>query len=127
MKKIATEEGVKEGTFLVTFTDDVEIRKLNKDYLGRDRDTNVITFSYISDFNPDISPVIAEIFINTDRVIREAKDAEMDIMERFYELIIHGVLHGLDYEHENVPEEVRQQMEEREAYYKNKWWRAING
>ncbi len=127
VEMVATEEGIGEGTFVLTFIDNKGITELNRNYLGRDRDTNVITFSYVSDFNPAISPVIAEIFINTDRVIREANGADMDVMERFYELIIHGVLHGLDYEHENVPEDVKREMEEKEKYYKNKWWGEKNG
>ncbi len=123
MNLITGEEGITTGTFIFTFTDSEGIREINRQFLNRDRDTNVITFSYINDFSPEISPVIAEIFINTDRVFSEAEEAGITPEERFWQLVIHGILHGLDYEHEGVPEEVRREMETRETRYYNLWKR----
>ncbi|GEM_PF-842063 len=127
VRMISEEEGYGEGEFVITFLDSNSITRLNREYLNRDGDTNVITFSYVKDFNPEIDPVIAEIFINTDRVLSEAREAGMEPIERFWELLIHGILHGFDYEHEGVPEKVAKIMEEKEEYYREKWKKKVNG
>ena len=127
VKMIADEEGLQEGVFVITFMDTAGIARINKEYLGREGSTNVITFSYIRDFNKNLSPVVAEIFINTDRVFEEAEEAEMDVMERFWQLAIHGILHGFDYEHEGVPESKAEEMRRREEYYFKKWRAELNG
>ena len=124
---IAKEEEVNEGSFVITFAGTEEIIRINKEYLEREGSTNVIAFSYIKGFNREISPVIAEIFINTDRAFEEAEEAKIDLMERFWKLLIHGILHGLDYEHENVPDSEAKKMMRKEELYFKKWKEWLDG
>ena len=116
---ISDNENHNTGEIIITILDDEGIRKINKEYLDRDKTTNVITFSYIEDFNENISPVISEIFINFDAAKREGKEVGITSRERFFQLLIHGVLHGFGYEHVNVSDEEVEKMLKKEILYYN--------
>ena len=117
---IAGNEGFNEGEIVFTLVDDNDITIINRDFLGRDKSTNVITFSYINDFDEKISPVLAEIFININAAKREAKEVSISTRERIFQLIIHGILHGFGYEHVRVSKKEAGKMLEKEILYYNK-------
>lgn len=85
----------------VVVTDDAEIRELNRQYLDRDRPTNVIAFPMQEGDFPDISPaLLGDVVVSVDTTAAEAENAGIDFSERFDQLIIHGILHLLGYDHE---------------------------
>ena len=117
---ISDKEGYFKGEIIVTIVDDKVIKEINRDYLNKDKSTNVITFSYIDDFDENISPVLSEIFINVDAAAREAKAVEISTKNRAFQLIIHGLLHGFGYEHVGVDDETAGKMIEKEILYYKK-------
>jgi probable rRNA maturation factor len=86
----------------VLLTDDNEIAELNKQYLGRIGPTNVIAFPMregeFSDINPEL---LGDVVISLETAEKEAKEGGMKFEKRFSELLIHGILHLLGYDHEN--------------------------
>jgi probable rRNA maturation factor len=85
----------------VVVTDDAEIRELNRQYLDRDRPTNVIAFPMQEGDFPDISPaLLGDVVVSADTTAAEAENAGIAFSERFDRLIIHGILHLLGYDHE---------------------------
>lgn len=117
---VSGEEEYFSGEIVITIVNDKLIREINRDYLDRDKSTNVISFSYIEDFDEKISPVISEIFINIDAAAREAKEVDITTKDRAFQLIIHGVLHGFGYEHVGVDKETAGKMFQKEVLYYNK-------
>ena len=90
----------------IIFTDSGEIKKLNKKYRNIDSSTDVLSFSYVSD-KKDLDSVdepfiIGEIFISPEvaqaNAARQQKDWTLN--QEIILLIVHGILHLYDYDHE---------------------------
>ena len=87
-------------------TDDAGIRELNRQYLDRDRPTNVIAFPMQEGEFSHITPgLLGDVVISADTTAVEADNAGIDFSERFDQLIIHGILHLFGYDHENDEQE----------------------
>ena len=83
----------KDSEVSITLVDDERIHKLNKQYRGIDKPTNVLSFELDDDF------LLGDIFISLDTVAREAKDAGISIPEHTAHMIVHGVLHLQGFDH----------------------------
>jgi len=80
----------------IIFVDDKEIRKLNRKYRSKDRVTDVLSFRYES---RDDVPACkdADIFISPKTAKRNAKLFKEEFYTEILRLIIHGILHSLDF------------------------------
>lgn len=85
-----------------------EGRKLNRDFLGRDYATDVLTFTY-----PDRRPLTGDIALCAPVVAREAREHGISVKACYAHLVVHGVLHLQGYDHHHHTE--AQEMEEMEA------------
>lgn len=69
-------------------------------YLNHAGPTNVIAFpmqkGQFSDITPDL---LGDVVISADTAHREAVEAGMDMVDRFNQLLVHGILHLLGYDH----------------------------
>ena len=90
----------------IVFSDGKEIRKLNKKYREIDRETDVLSFSYISD-KDKISPgastyTVGEIIICPEvaqsNILKQDENWNLNL--EIILLIIHGILHIYNYDHE---------------------------
>jgi probable rRNA maturation factor len=88
-------EGVRRAVVSVAFVGRRRIRSLNRRYLGRDRETDVIAFAL-----PGAAAlVVGDIYCSPDAAARAARRfgvAERDELRR---LVVHGVLHVLGHDH----------------------------
>ena len=88
--------------------DDPQITELNQQYLSHEGPTNVIAFAMRDGEFPDISPhLLGDVVISMDTASREAQNAAMSTERRFNELLVHGILHLMGYDHETSEEEAR--------------------
>ncbi|MFO7965635.1 MAG: rRNA maturation RNase YbeY [Desulfobacterales bacterium] len=98
--------GCPDKELSMVITDDDGIQQLNKAYLFRDRPTNVIAFPMQEGDFPHVSPdMLGDVVISAETAAREAQNAGMGFMERFDELVVHGILHLLGYDHEKNEKE----------------------
>jgi rRNA maturation RNase YbeY len=95
---------LQDKSLSILFVNNNKIKEMNKSYFGKDRPTNVISFSYINGFSCE---VIGDIAISLERARQEAEDADCHFYERIFALIIHGLLHVLGFNHENGRNEAR--------------------
>ncbi len=95
---------LQDKSLSILFVNNNGIRKLNKNYFGKDKPTNVISFSYMDDLS---SIIIGDIAISLERAEEEAEAADQHLYERIFALIIHGLLHILGFDHENGKDEAR--------------------
>ncbi len=79
-------------------TDDEVIRALNRDFLGKDRPTDVLSFPD-GDVLPSGRTLLGEIVVSLDTARRQAEDAGHDEVRELVELVLHGTLHLLGYDH----------------------------
>jgi probable rRNA maturation factor len=106
--------GREAGEVSIVIVDDAEITRLNRQYLQRNRPTNVIAFPMASG-DPMTLPshLLGDVVISAETAKRQAEAAGRETGEEILFLMIHGVLHLLDYDHEKNAEE-RRKMEAKE-------------
>ncbi|MEN6433065.1 MAG: rRNA maturation RNase YbeY, partial [Smithella sp.] len=78
----------------LSFVDDEKIKELNKEYLGKDKPTNVISFSLREGEYSDINPqIMGDIIISIETAQRDALWGNLTVSQEIDFLIIHGILH----------------------------------
>ncbi len=99
----------------LVLTDDSEIAVMNKEYLNHEGATNVISFPMQEGDFSGINPqMLGDVVISLDTALKEAEDAGMSLEERLNELLIHGILHLLGYDHEIKEDEDEMEEKSRE-------------
>ncbi len=99
-RTILSDLGVLDGELSILIVDDQEIAELNKTYLDRDGPTNVIAFSMKEGSFGNINPnLLGDVVISVDTAAREAQDAGISAESRFDQLLVHGILHLLGFDH----------------------------
>ena len=88
IKAVAASYGRKIGEIGYLFVSDDRILEVNKEYLGHDYFTDIITFGY--DEGETIS---GDIVISLDTVRSNAQQLGKDYDEELHRVIIHGILH----------------------------------
>ena len=88
IKAVAASYGRKVGEIGYLFVDDDKILEVNREYLGHDYYTDVITFDYDED-----DTVSGDIVISLDTVRSNAQLFGKTYEEELYRVIIHGILH----------------------------------
>ncbi|MBD5391710.1 apolipoprotein N-acyltransferase [bacterium] len=96
----------------ITLTDDDEIHKLNREYRGIDKPTNVLSFELGDDV------LLGDIYISLDTVARQARDAGISVAEHTAHMVVHGILHLMGYDH--IQDDEAEVMEAREIKILNK-------
>lgn len=101
VRKILALLGIPGREVSLLFADDEGIRKINRDYLRRDRPTNVIAFSLAEGDFGDVNPgVLGDVVISVETAAREARTAGIVLGDAILYLILHGILHLAGYDHE---------------------------
>jgi len=93
--------------------DDEGIRELNANFRNIDKPTNVLSFPMQEGQFSDITPgLLGDVVISLDRAEQEAQEAGSTLDERMSQLLIHGILHLLGFDHE-INENAADQMEQK--------------
>lgn len=88
IKAVASSYGRKLGEIGYMFVDDKKILEVNKEYLGHDYFTDIITFDYDED-----NVINGDIVISLDTVHSNAEKFNKTYDDELYRVIIHGILH----------------------------------
>ena len=105
----------------ISFTDDEKIKKLNKQYLGRNKPTNVLSFSLQEGEYGNINPqTLGDVVISVETAQKDAVNGKLTFEQEIDFLIIHGILHLLGYNHENTTAEETKKMIRKEKELFNK-------
>lgn len=102
----------------VTFTDDVHIRELNKQYRDIDKSTDVLSFPLGENGEYDINhdtgaKILGDIVISIDHAEAQAEEYGHSLQREIGFLTVHSMLHLLGYDHVNGGlEEVRMREKE---------------
>ena len=106
----------KEFRVNLCLSDDDTVHKLNLEFRGMDKPTNVLSFANIdgADFddmlaNDDIIEM-GDIIIAYDTMQEQSKEQEISLEQHFCHLWAHGLLHILGYDH--IEEDDRLEMEQ---------------
>ena len=100
-------EKVQNAVFSIIFVEDEEIHKMNKEYRGVDRVTDVISFALEDneDIVYDDLRMLGDIFICIPQMKRQAVEYGHSEKRELSFLTVHGILHLLGYDHMNKEDE----------------------
>ncbi len=86
----------------ILLIDDTQIAILNRDYLQRKGPTNVIAFPMREGEFTEVNPeLLGDVVISLETAEREGLAGGQSMQSRLDELLIHGILHLIGYDHEN--------------------------
>jgi probable rRNA maturation factor len=89
----------------VRLTDDAELQALNRQYRGKDKPTNVLSFpGDPADALPGEPLPLGDLALAYGTVAREASEQGKSLADHLSHLIVHGTLHVLGYDHETEAE-----------------------
>jgi probable rRNA maturation factor len=101
----------------IRLTSDDEVHTLNRDYRGKDRPTNVLSFPMLDaeDLSDPRAPelLLGDIVLAHGVCAREAAEKGVALEAHATHLIVHGLLHLLGYDHQGSAEAERMESLER--------------
>ena len=118
--------GLVDVELSILLCDDAFIHPLNRDYRGKDRPTDVLSFSQREEGDPD-DPVLGDVIISIERAQEQADDRGHTLGVELALLLVHGILHLLGYDHEIEEEAEEMEAKEREllAQLSVDWSRVV--
>ena len=93
---LATAGAPEASDLTVMLTTNGRLQKLNADFRGKDKPTNVLSFP------AGLEDYLGDVAIAYGVTAREAKDAKKTLLDHTTHLTVHGVLHLLGYDHETT-------------------------
>lgn len=100
LESVVKKEQLEDAIFNIILVDNSYIHRLNKEYRGIDRPTDVISFA-LEDEKEMSSPVriLGDIYISIDKIKEQSEAYGHSYLREFAFLSVHGLLHLLGYDH----------------------------
>jgi len=96
-----------DGDLTIVLTNDAQLRELNRDYLGIDAPTDVLSFP-ASETDPETARrYLGDILISVPRAADQAEKAGHELGAEVQLLVVHGTLHLLGHDHAEEEEKAR--------------------
>jgi probable rRNA maturation factor len=92
----------------VLLVSDAEMRRLNRDWRGRDRPTDVLSFAQREGAGGAPDGLLGDVVISVDTARRQARSGRRPLGREAERLLVHGLLHLLGYDHERSAREAAQ-------------------
>ncbi len=106
----------------VKFTSDEEVHRLNRDYRGKDKATNVLSFPMVQedlldaiDNSDDGEVLLGDIVLAHGVCMREAGEKGVTVEAHATHLVVHGTFHLLGYDHMTDQDAEEMEQAERDA------------
>jgi len=97
--------GRERGELNIRIVGDNESRTLNRQYRGKDKPTNVLSFQGEPEL--ESAPVLGDLVICAPVVAREAAEQGKTARAHWAHMVVHGCLHLLGHDHEVESEALR--------------------
>lgn len=112
--------GCPKAELSLTLTDDATIQELNKTWRGKDKPTDVLSFSQVEEVetrgvrvtNTAHLRVLGDVVISVETAARQAPRYGNDLEGELTRLLVHGVLHLLGHDHVHGGHQARIMKEE---------------
>ena len=91
---------LRDAELSLLICDDAFIHPLNRDYRGKDKPTDVLSFAQREgDFAFEDDPILGDVIISLETTIRQAEERKHSTQRELSILLIHGILHLIGYDH----------------------------
>ena len=93
--------GVDDRDAVIVFVSDATIKKLNREFRGKNYATDVLSFPESAEkFEKESRGNLGEVVISIERAATQAKENSLTFTNEVQQLILHGFLHLAGYDHE---------------------------
>lgn len=113
LKQVAAENGYTVGDINYIFCSDAYLLDMNKQYLGHDYYTDIITFDNRE--NPESKKVDGDIFISIDTVRANGEEYGEGFVRELHRVMAHGLLHLTGYDDGTEAEQMQMRQAENAA------------
>jgi probable rRNA maturation factor len=113
MRKTLAAERAPVGALSVALVGNQTMQRINREYRGSDRPTDVLSFSYVDE--PHAGGVLGEIYVSPSMAAASARETGCAVAEEIVRLTLHGILHILGYDHD-TPRSRRRMLNRQERY-----------
>ena len=117
LRALGLGEGVELSVLLVG---DERIREMNREWRGKDRPTDVLSFPQLEPGSTPEGP-LGDVVLNVDAIPRQAAEHGLDPAEELRFLLIHALLHLLGHDHHDTDARAAMEAEEQRL------WEALGG
>ena len=98
---------LEDADMTIVLTDDKQLHELNRDYLGIDAPTDVLSFP-AAEADPETGVAyLGDILISLPRAKQQAETAGHSVEAEVQLLVVHGTLHLLGHDHAKAGEKAR--------------------
>jgi probable rRNA maturation factor len=101
------------GEVNIVLVDDREIRRLNRRYRGKDKPTDVLSFSYLEDKGTPVDGTVGDVYVSHETLARDARRLGVAVPDLALRLVVHGMLHIIGFDHESDADALRMERRER--------------
>jgi probable rRNA maturation factor len=123
-KTLLAENAPPNAEISLVITGQERIHELNRDYRGKDKPTDVLSFS-MAEQKVEAEPIefitppdglihLGEVIVSYPQAIIQANEHKHSVKKEMAILIVHGILHILGYDHEKPEMEPVMQAKEKE-------------
>lgn len=96
-----------DADITIVLTDDAQLHELNKEFLGVDAPTDVLSFP-ASESDPETgTPYLGDILISIPRATEQAQASGHSVEAEVQLLVVHGTLHLMGHDHAEAEEKAR--------------------
>jgi probable rRNA maturation factor len=93
-----------DGEVSIVLTDDASIQKLNRDWRGIDRPTNVLSFPAAKLAAQGPLLLLGDVIVAYETLTSEAAGEATPFLHHLAHIVVHGYLHLLGYDHQTDSE-----------------------
>jgi probable rRNA maturation factor len=111
-EKILNALGYTDSELSILVVDDKEMRRINREYRDVDASTDVLSFPMHEGEFGDVAPeLLGDVVISAPTAAAMAEEQGCPLSSVLDLLLVHGILHLLDYDHERNAEEAGRMFE----------------
>jgi probable rRNA maturation factor len=103
-KKLLNAAGEPSSSLSLTLVNDAAIRELNREHRGKDKATDVLSFSLVENGSASAERLLGDVVISVETARRQASEYDASLQDELYRLLIHGILHVMGHDHEHAGE-----------------------
>ena len=107
----------KKVSFSLLLSNNLNIKKLNKNFRNKNKATDILSFPAEKKFNIKKNPYLGDIIISYDFINKPKLLTNLEFKKKLIKIFIHGFLHLFGYDHVKL-KDFKKMLKEEEKIYK---------
>ena len=118
-QRILADLALPDAELSILLVNDAQIRELNRQYLQKDKPTNILAFPMRKGEYATVHPhLLGDLVISVETAQRQCKRFGLHPTQMIILLMVHGILHLIGYEHEGSKKGAREMaLKQKELFH----------